>query len=100
MDEEINIMKNRKVWHLVTPPKHKVVIGNRWVYTVKRDENGKIARYKARLVAQGFKQVKGDSYDETFSPVVEFSVVRFFFTLLVSNLKWVNIQADIKAAYL
>ena len=100
MDDEIKIMNNRKVWHLTPPPKNKVIIGNRWVYTVKRDDKGKIARYKARLVAQGFKQIKGDSYDETFSPVVEFSVIRLFFSLLVSKLKWCNIQADVKAAYL
>lgn len=100
MNEEIEIMHNRKVWHLTPPPKNKIIIGNRWVFTIKRDEKGNVARYKARLVAQGFKQIKGDSYDETFSPVVEFSVIRFFFSLLVSNLKWANAQADVKAAYL
>lgn len=41
---------------------------------MKRDEVGRTARYKARLVAQGFKQVKGVSYDDTFSPVVNFFV--------------------------
>lgn len=27
------------------------------------------------LVVQGFKQIKGDSYDETFCPAVNFSVI-------------------------
>ena len=100
MSEEIKTMHDRRVWHLVPPPANKPVIGNRWVFTVKRDENGNIVRFKSRLVAQGFKQIKGENYDETFSPVVDFSVVRLFFSILVSNLKWSNIQADVKAAYL
>ena len=93
-------MQERGVWHLVPPPNGKTIISNHWVFILKRDETGKIASFKACLIAQGFQQVKGESYNETFSPVVNFSVVRFFFSLLVSNLKWKNMQADIKSAYL
>ena len=100
MEEEISVMRDRKVWHLVELPSGKSVLGNRWVYSIKKDEFGRIVRYKARLVAQGYRQVKGDSYDETYSPVIDFTVVRFFFSFLVSNLKWSNIQCDVKAAYL
>ena len=74
-------MYDRKVWHLVPLPKHKVVIGNRWVYNAKKDDKGKTVRFKSRLVAQGFKQIKGESYDETFSPVVDFSNPVIFFYL-------------------
>ena len=61
MDEEFAMMQERGVWHLVPPPNGKTIIGNHWDFTLKRDEIGKIARFKARLVAQGFKQVKGES---------------------------------------
>ncbi|GFQ82254.1 retrovirus-related Pol polyprotein from transposon RE1 [Trichonephila clavata] len=44
MDREINIMGERKVWDLVDPPDNIKILGNRWVYTVKRDENNKIVR--------------------------------------------------------
>ena len=47
--------------------------------TIKQDKTGKTLRFKARLVALGFKQDKDESYDETFLPVVNFSVDRFFF---------------------
>jgi len=100
MQEEINIMKERKVWELVRKPGDSKVLGCRWVYTVKRDDLGNIVRFKARLVAQGYKQIKGETYDETYSPVVNFSVIRFFFSLLVCYLGWSHRQFDVKCAYL
>src|SRR5436190_2971043 len=56
MEEEIKIMRERKVWTLVDLPEKQRVIGNRWVYTIKRDDQNNIKGYKARLVAQGFNQ--------------------------------------------
>ncbi|GFT97694.1 retrovirus-related Pol polyprotein from transposon RE1 [Trichonephila clavipes] len=52
MDKEINVMKERKVWDLVDHPDNIKILENRWVYTIKYDENNKIVRYKARLVAR------------------------------------------------
>lgn len=100
MEEEIAVMHERKVWYLTEPPKGIEPLGCRWVYTIKRNESGDIVRYKARLVAQGYRQIKGESYDETFSPVVNFSLVRLFFSILVSYQRWTHLQCDIKGAYL
>lgn len=100
MGDEIAIMHKRQVWHLTNLPKGIQPLGCRWVYTIKRDETGKIARYKARLVAQGYKQIKGETYDETFSPVINFSIIRFFFSALVSAHGWTHLQCDVKGAYL
>ena len=100
MEDEINVMKERKVWNLVKPFEGAKPLGCRWVYTIKRNQKGEIARYKARLVAQGYKQVKGETFDETFSPVVNFGVIRFFFSLLISYLNWSHLQCDVKNAYL
>ena len=46
-------------WKLVDLPKDRKAIGSKWVFKVKRDVNGKVLRYKARLVAQGFNQKYG-----------------------------------------
>ena len=58
------------MWDLVDLPKERKPIGCKWVFKVKTNEEGEVERYKARLVAQGFTQVKGADYDETFCPVV------------------------------
>ncbi|GFY25481.1 retrovirus-related Pol polyprotein from transposon TNT 1-94 [Trichonephila clavipes] len=52
MDKEINVMKEHKVWDLVDHPDNIKILENRWVYTIKYNENNKIVRYKARLVAR------------------------------------------------
>ncbi|GKD87807.1 retrovirus-related pol polyprotein from transposon TNT 1-94, partial [Tanacetum coccineum] len=44
------------VWSLVPPLKNQTVIGTKWVFKNKLDENGVVSRNKARLVAQGYNQ--------------------------------------------
>ena len=50
-------------------PDHIKLLGTKWVFKLKRDEEGRVARFKARLVAQGFGQ-RADDFDETFSPTL------------------------------
>ncbi|KAF8793531.1 Copia protein like [Argiope bruennichi] len=82
MKEEIEMIEKRNVWELVDPPCDKTIIGSKWVYNINHDENNKSKKYKARLVALGFKQKAGIDYNETFSPVVNFSIVKLLFILL------------------
>ena len=56
MQEELNQFERSEVWELVPRPSNESVIGNRWVFRNKMDENDIIVRNKARLVAQGFNQ--------------------------------------------
>lgn len=53
MNEEFNSMLQHEVWDLVQPPKGAKIVNSKWVYTIKYDENRKIEKYKARLVAAG-----------------------------------------------
>jgi hypothetical protein len=68
MQEELNNFKRNQVWILVERPNTNV-IGTKWVFQNKQDENGVVTRNKARLVAQGFTQVEGLDFEETYAPV-------------------------------
>ena len=76
MDEEYNALVKNGTWTLCPLPKGRKAIGTKWVYKTKTDESGQVSRYKARLVAQGFNQVPGRDFVDTFSPVAKISSIR------------------------
>ena len=65
MQEEIDALWSKQVWHIVDKPKDRTPIKYRWVYAVKSD-----GRKRARLVAKGFSQVFGLDYEGTFSLII------------------------------
>ncbi|GFX93371.1 retrovirus-related Pol polyprotein from transposon TNT 1-94 [Trichonephila clavipes] len=94
MDKEINVMMERKVWDLVDHPDNIKILENRWVYTIKYDENNKIVRYKARLVARGNTQLRGESFDEVFSPVINFTIKNFDLKIMGKTKKLLGIEFE------
>lgn len=60
-------------------------LGTTWVFATKTDNHGRILRYKARLVAQGFAQRPGIDFNETFAPVARMSTIRALFALAASE---------------
>ncbi|GJR47503.1 retrovirus-related pol polyprotein from transposon TNT 1-94 [Tanacetum coccineum] len=67
MQEELNQFISNDVWELVPNPKDMTIIGTKWVFRNKLDENSVVSRNKARLVAQGSNQQEGIDYDETYA---------------------------------
>ena len=96
MADEVETMRQRDVFDAVVQPDNAKVLGTRWVYKTKRDTDGHPVRYRARLVVQGNRQRFGIDYDEVFSPVVNFVIIRLFFLLLVINRGWVDAHLDVK----
>jgi hypothetical protein len=74
MHEELNNFKRNQVWTLVERPETNV-IGTKWVFRNKQDENGVVIRNKARLVAQGFTQVEGLNFEETYALVARLEAI-------------------------
>ncbi|GJX59568.1 retrovirus-related pol polyprotein from transposon TNT 1-94 [Tanacetum coccineum] len=69
MQEELNQFIANDVWELVPQPRNMTIIGTKWVFRNKLDENGIVSQNKARLVAQGYNQQEGIDYDETYALV-------------------------------
>jgi len=64
---ELKSMHDLDTHQIVPLPAGRKAIGSRWVFTVKPHEKGNLLRHSTRLVAQGFTQVEGIDYTETFA---------------------------------
>lgn len=99
MVRELNSLHENKTWRLVDRPKNRNVVKSKWVFKIKKDENNKIEKFKARVVARGFSQKYGEDFDQTFSPVVRHSTIRFLIALAAQlNLKIDHF--DVETAFL
>lgn len=92
-------IKELHTWVLIQKLAEANVVGCKWVYKLKRDMNGAITRYKVRLVAQGFTQVPGIDYIDTFAPVAKFSTLRILL-VLAAHYDWEVHQMEMKNANL
>ncbi|GJW36242.1 retrovirus-related pol polyprotein from transposon TNT 1-94 [Tanacetum coccineum] len=99
MQEELNQFIANDVWELVPQPKNLTIIGTKWVFRNKLDENGIVSRNKARLVAQGYNQQEGIDYDETYAPVARLESIRILLAY-ACTLDFKLFQMDVKSAFL
>ena len=97
--EELATLKAAGTWRLEDTPPRANIIGSKWVLKVKKDAAGNIACYKARLVAQGFSQIGGVDYDNTYVPVAKLVSTRAVIAM-ANRLRMEMHQIDIKGAYL
>jgi len=97
--EELNHFSRHEVWDLVPRLVHVNVVGTKWIFKNKTDEEGNVTRNRARLVAQGYSQVEGIDFDETFAPVARLESIRLL--LGISCLLKIKLfQMDVKSAFL
>ncbi|GKB71652.1 copia protein [Tanacetum coccineum] len=75
------------------------IIGTKWVFRNKLDENGIVSRNKARLVAQGYNQQEGIDYDETYALVARLESIRILLAY-ACTLDFKLFQIDVKCAFL
>jgi len=66
MNDELDHLEKRNTWELVPRPKDKNIIGTKWVFRKKLDEEGKVVMNKERLVGKGCTQVEGIDFDKNF----------------------------------
>jgi hypothetical protein len=99
MISEYSSLMENETWELEPPSEDQNIVGSRWVLKVKRNEDGSVDRFKARLVEQGYSQTKGTDYDEVFSPVARHTSLRSLLALANAHDLEVH-QMDVKTAFL
>jgi hypothetical protein len=98
MQEELNNFTTNEVWSLVEHPKQNV-IGTKWVFRNKQDEDGVVTKNKARLVAKGYTQVEGLNFGETYATVARLKTIRILLAFATHHNFKLH-QMDVKSAFL
>ena len=99
IEEELAMLQAAGTWVLEEPPSGVNIIDSKWVFKAKKDAAGIIAHFKACLVAQGFSQIDGIDYDDTYTPVAQLASSRAII-VMANHLNLELHQVDIKGAYL
>jgi hypothetical protein len=99
MHEELENFERNQVWTLVDPLRDVNVRETKWGFKNKQGEDGEIVRNKARLVAQGFSQVEGLVFGESFAHVAHLEAIRILLAFAVSK-RFKLYQMDVKSAFL
>ena len=99
MHEEMGSLQKNGTYQLVELPKGKRPLKCKWVFKLKKDGNGKLVRYKSRLVEKVFEKKKGIDFDEIFSPVVKMTSIRTILSIAASQDLEVE-QLEVKTAFL
>jgi hypothetical protein len=99
MHEELHQFTRNDVWTLVPRPAKQNIIGTKWIFKNKTDEHGTVVQNKARLVTQGYTQIKGVDFDVTFAPVARLESIKILL-YIAWHLGFKLYQMDVKSAFL
>ncbi|XP_010276139.1 PREDICTED: probable phosphoinositide phosphatase SAC9 [Nelumbo nucifera] len=96
MDIEISTLLENDTWELVPPPDASA-IGSLWIYSVKFKSDGNLDRYKARLVAYGYKQEYKIDYEEIgrHLPIDDQDGIRHLKKLLSQSFKMKSLDSKL-----
>ncbi|CAI7859718.1 unnamed protein product [Closterium sp. NIES-54] len=97
--EEYDSLLENETWELCELPPGKKAISSKLIFRHKYGPDGKLTRYKSRLVAKGFQQTKGKDFDEIFAPVGKGTTLRVILGM-AANRGWRIKQMDITTAFL
>ena len=95
LEVELGAMKSMKVWQTAQLPEGATAVGCRMLFDIKQPSG----RYKCRLVAQGFSQVHGQDYGETYAPVAAMQTLRVFWATCAHFGLTIR-QLDVSTAFL
>jgi Reverse transcriptase (RNA-dependent DNA polymerase) len=99
MFKKMRTLTKNGTWKIILRPAEKKTIGCKWVLTVKHNPEGKVDRFKAKLVAKRYTQIYNIDYDEIFSLMAKMNMVRTLISCAV-NFGWNIYQLDVNNTFL
>ena len=84
-ETELLEMVETCIYKQVVRPKDKLMVGTKMLYKQKIGQDGKVEKYKCRLVAQGLWQVEGVHYTEKYSPTPATASIRMFLAIAATK---------------
>jgi Reverse transcriptase (RNA-dependent DNA polymerase) len=97
--EELETLCAAGTWELIDKLDNANMVGSKWVFRAKKDAARNMVRHKACLVTQGFSQVPGIDYFDTYTPVTKMASIHSILSM-AAILDMELHQIDIKGAYL
>ena len=99
MQSKMELLHKNSTWELIRLPTSKSIFPCKWIYKMKVTDNASKPRYKARLVAQGFRQQEGNDFEEIFSLVVKMTTLQCVLAL-AAQIDMELVQMDVKTTFL
>jgi hypothetical protein len=99
MNKEIQLMLDNKVYRPCRKVSGRKALQVGWVLRKKRDASGRIAKFKARMVAKGYTQVEGVDFDMSYASVASSSTLRLFIAIATQE-GLIIFQTDFDTAFL
>jgi hypothetical protein len=84
MVEEMDALDKNEAWDIVEFPAGRKSIGSKWLFKKNFNAEGKVEKYKARLVEKGYSRVEGIEFGEIFSLVAKLTSIRFILSIVVA----------------
>ena len=72
---EVHSLRTKGVYRLVDRSPKMKVLGGKWVFKLKRDQDRNIIKYKARYVVKGYMQCFGVDYTNTYANVADIDTI-------------------------
>jgi hypothetical protein len=99
MNDELDQIEKNNTWEMVHRPEGKNIIGFKWIFKNKLNEQGQVVRNKARMVCKGYAQIEGMDFDETSAPVARLEAIRIF-PSYPCHKRFKVYQMDVKSSFI
>ena len=98
-EKELSQLASFKTWRLEDLPAGKNLVSSRWVFDLKKNQQGEVTKFKARLVARSFSQKKGIDYIKMFALTAKYNSLQMLLAIATTEDLEIH-QGDVESAYL